>query len=478
MDERKGFHLIFFLGLGLFIFLCFWTDGLGREADSITHFLISYYAPKHPQLFFDHWGKPFFTILASPFAAIGFSWIKVFNSLQTFFAIWLTWKIGLQQNIKRLWMLPIFVLVCPITWQVNFSGLTEPLFASVLTLSVYLTLKNNKTSGAILVSFLPFVRSEGLIILLVFALFYLIRKEGKNLILLSSGHLIMSFAGWHIQGDFLWVFTKIPYAHLNPIYGKGTWDHFFIQFHFMHGPLPYALMILSLFFLVWYFGKNALKELFTNPYIYLVYGTSLAFFVAHSLFWTLGIFGSMGLTRVFFGILPLLSLMMLDAWNEIMEWVRFRTPSLQPWVSKILLAVLLIFPWLNNPASFKLKRDLQLSNSSKGIRDELVPWMQANRKKEHLLASDIALCYFLNQDPFDSATFSSPKQLYAFMRSKKEGLFIWDNWYTEVEDNIPPGHIDSLMHAGKLRLEKSWSWKNEDNQVDYRIYRILEKQTN
>ncbi|GAB1447557.1 hypothetical protein MASR2M44_05520 [Bacteroidota bacterium] len=472
MNENKAFQWIFASGLALFISLSFLTNGIGREADSITHYLISYYAPKHPYLFFDHWGKPFFTLLASPFAALGFSWIKVFNTLQTFLSIWLIWKIGLQYRLKRLWMLPILILVCPITWQVNFSGLTEPLFASVLTFSVYLILKNKASAGAILVSFLPFVRSEGLLILVVFGLYFLIRKDWKNLALLASGHIIMSLLGWPIQGELLWVFTKIPYAHLNPIYGKGTWDHFLIQFHFMHGPIPYALIILSIIFLIWYYRNKVIRELFMNPYFYLVYGTSLAFFAAHTLFWALGIFGSMGLTRVFFGILPLLSLMMLDGWNELLDWIQFRKSALKNWVGGTLFGIMLVFPFLDNPASFKLKRDLFLSNSAQGIKDELAPWLEANRNEAHLLASDISVCYFLNQDPFDSSSFSSPKLLMKFIQEKKQGILVWDNWFTEVEDDLAPSRIDSLVKTGHLKEEKNWVWKNENVNANYRIYRI------
>jgi len=64
----------------------------GDEGDSIQHYLISRYSWVHPYLFFDHWGKPIFTILSSPFSQFGFKGIQIFNLLNlvgTQFALYL-----------------------------------------------------------------------------------------------------------------------------------------------------------------------------------------------------------------------------------------------------------------------------------------------------------------------------------------------------------------------------------------------------
>ncbi len=63
------------------IFIVFYFNGTGNEADSINHFLYAHYAPPHPELYLNHWAKPLFTLLASPFAQFGFIGIKLFNIL-------------------------------------------------------------------------------------------------------------------------------------------------------------------------------------------------------------------------------------------------------------------------------------------------------------------------------------------------------------------------------------------------------------
>ena len=70
---------LLYLGSSIFILLLF--TGTGNEADSINHYLFAKYAPEHPNLFFNHWAKPLFTLIASPFAQFGFVGVKIFNVL-------------------------------------------------------------------------------------------------------------------------------------------------------------------------------------------------------------------------------------------------------------------------------------------------------------------------------------------------------------------------------------------------------------
>lgn len=51
------------------------------SGDGISHFSISNESWNEPALFLDHWGKPLFTLLSSPFAQLGFKWYVGFNIL-------------------------------------------------------------------------------------------------------------------------------------------------------------------------------------------------------------------------------------------------------------------------------------------------------------------------------------------------------------------------------------------------------------
>src|SRR4051812_29644308 len=55
------------------------NSATGDSGDSVLHYLYSHYAPKHPELFFDHWAKPLFVMLSATFASFGFNGLVAFN---------------------------------------------------------------------------------------------------------------------------------------------------------------------------------------------------------------------------------------------------------------------------------------------------------------------------------------------------------------------------------------------------------------
>ena len=48
--------------------LVFLSEGTVGGADDMTHYGYSRYAYQFPYFFLNHWGKPFFTAITSPFA--------------------------------------------------------------------------------------------------------------------------------------------------------------------------------------------------------------------------------------------------------------------------------------------------------------------------------------------------------------------------------------------------------------------------
>ncbi|HEX2616254.1 MAG TPA: hypothetical protein VHL57_01865, partial [Flavobacteriales bacterium] len=142
-----------------------WCDGTGDAGDSISHYFFARYAPKHPTLFFDHWAKPLYVLLACPFAQFGFVGIKVFNAGLSGLSAWLAYRIAQRLGVQHAAVAALLVLCVPLFYVLTFSGLTEPLFAAVLGASVLLMLEDRARWALLVASFLPFVRSEGLLIL-------------------------------------------------------------------------------------------------------------------------------------------------------------------------------------------------------------------------------------------------------------------------------------------------------------------------
>lgn len=329
-NEKQAYNLLT-LAAGIFLIsIAVLSTGTGDDGDSVHHFLFAKYAFLHPENFFHHWAKPVYVMLAAPFAQFDFMGVKVLNALLLTFQIWILGGIARHFMLKNAWLLPIFSLVAPMNLTHTISGLTEPLFAVWLAGPLLLLLQNSKPDpensklgwAYFLWSFLPLVRSEGLVIFCPLVIFMILRGDWRWLPMLAVGHILIGLAGWPWHADPFWVVTQIPYANISDsAYGSGTWGHFFKNMPLIIGSSLSVLLAIGLFdgFLRLILSKKWLKTEIGRDEAWLVYAFFLAFFFAHTIFWALGIFNSFGLLRVFLGIMPCLVLIFLNGANRLFE---------------------------------------------------------------------------------------------------------------------------------------------------------------
>lgn len=433
-------------------------NGTGQEADSINHYLYAKYAPTHPELYLNHWAKPLFTLLASPFAQFGFIGVKVFNVLCTLLSIYFTEKIASKLNLKHSWLIAFFVFLMPLTYLVTFSGLTEPLAALILTLGIYLILDKKLTSAAILISFLPFVRSEGLILIGLIGFYFLANKQFKVLPYLLVGHLVYSLIGWHYYQDFLWVFTKIPYASLSSPYGSGSIFHFPVQLIYVTG-LP--LLILFCIGLIGLLYFNLRKKRWKSTPLLLIAFSFLAFFIAHALFWKFGIFNSMGLKRVLGCLIPIMAVICLYGFNYAFEWIKSK--KIRNTIQALFLIYSFVFIFTSNPAAVNWQKDLNLSDSQ-NTAEQVSTWIKSEYKTlPQLIYSDPYLSEAFNIDPFNAKVHSI---LDHAEKLKQPGIIIWDNWHSPFDWGIQLKDLESNKDLKLLRVF-------EKNSSKYVVFKSL-----
>lgn len=436
-------------------------QGTGDNGDSINHYLFARYAPNHPELYFNHWAKPLFVLLASPFAQFGFIGIKLFNAIITGFTVYLTAKSALKLKLDNSYLVFILCMFSPLYFILTFSGLTEPLFAFFISLSLFCFTYDKYIYASLLISFLPFIRSEGLILIGVVALFFLHKKDWKALLFLSFGHFFYSIAGWPYTGDLLWVFNKIPYARMSSTYGKGELFHFVSQLFYVLGAPIYILFMIGLAKLTFLSIKKKIKsELFI-----LIFLGTIIFITAHSLFWYLGIFNSMGLKRVLIAIIPLISIIALHGYNVLTEEIKAKQ-LFKNSISIFTLALIVVFPFTSSPASINLKRDLGLTENQK-IMQQISEYVHELKKENNCIFH--ASPYFsitLNLDHFE------PKQRKELTLeyndfSKTGDILIWDSWFSVVEYGIMEESLNSNKDFFRLKEFKS---NKDDKQFRYVVY--------
>ena len=195
------------------------------------HYLLARYVPQHPQNLLDHWGKPLFTLLASPFAQLGFTGAKIYNCLVGVLSAWFTYKTAERLGMKTALASIILLLFAPMYFLGLNSSLTEFTFSLVLIAGFYYITADRFYVAAIILSFLPFARTEGFILLPIIGLYFIWQKKYIQLLFLGLGLVVYSTIGaFYHYHDFFWVFTQNPYAGKNGVYGHS--DNFW---HFAAG---------------------------------------------------------------------------------------------------------------------------------------------------------------------------------------------------------------------------------------------------
>lgn len=473
-NDSKLFYITWGIGTVGLLFLAFFADGTGGGGDSVLHYLFAKYAFKHPENFFNHWAKPLFTALSSPFAQLGFVGIKLFNVICSSLSVWFSYKLLNNWKENNAWLVASVLLSITLFITVTLSGLTEPLSALILISSVYYVSNQKTNLGLTIVSFMPFVRSEGLVILGVFLIYLLIKRNYKKLPLLAVGHIVYGIIGYPYYHDLLWIFTKIPYANQTATYGSGAWNHFLLQLNFQVGPIVYSLfwmgsiaLGLKLIFKydTWKNQSGAVEKL------WLVYGCFFAFLAAHSTFWALGIFNSMGLTRVFVSVMPLMAIIALDGLNALVT-NDYLNKKISTITLTVLVTAILITPFTLDKYKYQLKEDFLLSDDQLVLKQEVRPFMESHFKNYRVIFTDANVPFILDIDPFNSSQTGWYYDIQTPTKLKESEVLLADKWFSRVEWGHP---IENILNDSTLELNKAFPKTNSNFYVFTKKITAVEK---
>lgn len=453
---------IYLLLAGLMIY---YFDGTGDAGDSVQHYLLSRAAFTHPELFFDHWGKPVFILLSAPFAQLGFVGIKIFNVLVTLLTINLTVKVAEKITLPNAWLAALFCLVAPYFMVMIFSGLTEPLFALFLIAAFYLGFCRERWTWAVLLlSFMPFVRSEGMIICGVFGLYLLWKKEWKLLPLFAVGHLVYSVVGGLVLNDFLWIWNKNPYASLNAYVDDEAhlWD-FADKLNYVIGIPLYGLFVIGLLSLFWKKYRNQFAQ--QLEILLLAVTCFFAFFLAHTFFWYFGVFNSMGLKRVLLGLIPMIGIIALMGFNAIQELTK-KYKGLASFLFYGILIYLVVFPFTKNPAAIDWSNDMKLKP------DQLLAQEVGDFVVSQKIAGPETIFYYTH--PYLSVTLDvdhadfNRRRLLDQIRYNKvtaNDIIIWDQWFAVTDNDFL---LEDLIQDFQLKVIKDF----QSNDFRYVVLKV------
>lgn len=441
------------------------------SGDGLMHFFIAEASWHHPVYFLDHWGKPLFNFFASPFAQFGIKGVVIFNILLFFFTCIVGRKLMNKLNTPLgLQLLFPFILLIANDYSLTIlAGLTEPLFNLILLVCALLLVNKKWIWFAIIVSFLPFSRSEGQLPIVLAFILLVINKQYKLIPLLGVGFFSYAFIGWGLKDNFWWFFTDNPYSMDNGIYGKGTWDHYLISYrNYLGNPGLYVLILgvpLSIYFLFkrkWEFVQFELA--------FFSYGVFLGIVGLHSYFWATGQNGSLGLTRIATQGMPLFLLLNIGYIGR-MEWPRKKYAFILWCVVCISLATALIktnrYPYL--PSML----EVQLSKTKEFIRSHL-------KSKTKVYYSFPYFGYLMNENPLITSN-NKVTNFYAghFLERdlkhlfKKGDFIVWDSHFGPKEAGLP---LDLIAKHKELVLVKEYLFGTDNIRI-YQIIPVAEQKT-
>lgn len=430
-----------------------WDDG-----DSILHYLEAHQAWSTPSYFMNMWSKPVFILLASPFAVWGWWGMKLFNVICAMATAYLTKQLFNHYGFNGWW--GVFLSFFAYSFfLVQSSGLTEPLFMLGLTAIVYLEHREKTSWSLTILSFLPFVRSEGYIIALVLLAYLLITKKWKHLPFALIGTFLYGIAGIIVFNDFLWMFHQNPYAGTEVKYGSGPILHFLEQLPYLIGLPIFVLFFLGVYRggMLFFKGKVEVKELF------LIYGITLGYISAHSIFWAYGMFHSFGMSRVLVVIIPLISFIAYRGLEWLFCAFHFVPQGL---LKTIFVCTIIIFPFTKNKMGLDLPSSVSLSASQLQTQESYHWINEAHLNHLPLYSNDYYLAMLANKkinmkEEYNHLNFLSKHII------TDSVLVIWDSYFATTDAQINQNKLESDFPT--LNILKTFQ-KTEECNREVRIY--------
>lgn len=289
----------------------FASDGIREAGDGVQHHMIARYSWKHPALLLDQWGKPMFTLLASPFAHFGYNAMTLFNALAALAAVALAMRPLKRSGGWTMVAFPAALMLAPQYAQLIIDGMTEILFGSMALFAVCLLLDGRPRAAAAVASLTPLCRPEYVVVLPLVAGWLLWKRQYRAVPLCALGIGIYSFFGLLHTGDpFSW-WHGDPYGSGPSIYGKGDPWLFLLDAPRAFGwPLIAAFALaLALWPVIQHTDveeRGAHRLLFVTAA-----GGALGIVAVHAYLRWSGTHGSAGLTRVLVTAAPLAALFAL-----------------------------------------------------------------------------------------------------------------------------------------------------------------------
>jgi len=440
-------------------YLLFSFDGTGDDGDSLAHLFHNQFAFKYPYMFVHLWAKPVLVFSSCLFAQFGMIGMKVFNSICAISAGYLAYKYAKRLGYNNPELCIPFLMFMPRYLHHSLSALTEPLFSLMAVASLLLLKLEKKWSAALLISWLPFARPEGMFFVAAAVLYFLLIKSWKQIPVLATGHIVLSLVGViFFEQKLLWLFTKKGYATMENKYEvAGSWMHFVYGLEELYGTPIYYLFWVGFVAIITSILLN-FKRITTQYHKILLIGAIITVVGIHTIFHRYGIFGSFGLLRTIMTVSPLSAIVAVVGLNTILRLLQFDT-RIYKVVKYLAVAGLFIFMYSGSVYSFKYPDDFKLTPlqlKAGEVADYIKTQLPDHHKTFYFYAQ---LHLELDQDPYDWKTHLQLTKFIIDQPLPSNSLVIWDDWYARVDGGVTYDMLvdnEQLSHVKSFTTQDKW----------------------
>ncbi len=396
--------------------------------DDLQHFMIARYAPHHPLLFLDIWGRPVFTILYSLGSQFGIMGARATSAVIGGVVCWFSYVYARERGYNRPWLIPLLLAAMPRFSSTCYTLDTGLTLSLVLSGALVLYAYGKENLSALVISLAPAARPEGVLFIGVFAALFIYKKKWTLLPLLAAGLLAWDMAGFLNSGDPLWLLHNQPWTAPYPY--KFGLMYYCQKLTEITGPVHVPLFLAGMvyYFYRWKEGDNAV-----------ILASWLVLFIFLAIAVWLNAFSTVGLTRYFNSTTPLAALLSLAGLNRVLDSkyslidaitglvlavavpyllinhafgsaalviATAATISLRAFILKggsartagnLVLAGLLVFVGVNfnlPDGSYNMEHEL--------VREASLKYLQKSPGR-FTLCSTTWFCYFAKKDPFDKS---------------------------------------------------------------------------
>ncbi len=220
------------------------SDGTFND-DDMTRYFHTRDVFDNPRQAVNLWNRPAFVLLNAFPAQLGYWAIELMTALVCALTCWFSYQAAKALGLRHAWLAIPFVGLQPFFLMLSFSALTEPLGACLIAAALWALFRERPYLSAALAGALPLARTELGLLLAVWGVALLMRKQWKACLLLALGLLAWNTGGWLSNGDPLFLYHQ-TFTGAARLYAKSSVWHYPQTFIFIVGPVLFGFVGLGL----------------------------------------------------------------------------------------------------------------------------------------------------------------------------------------------------------------------------------------